>query len=127
MRVFETKAIQQSLGFAQGVAQLDPSVLDNFDLDKIARGVSERYGTPTAFMNPDHKVREIRGKRAQAEAEAKAKQEEMMKAEIANKMTPAMTTAPEPGSPGAGPASPGGPAVPGGLMQPANQGPGGEL
>lgn len=123
MRVFETKAVQQSLGFAQGVAQLDQSVLDNFDLDKITRGVAERFGTPTAFMAPDHKVREIRAQRAQAQAEAKAKQEEMMKAEIANKMTPAMTTAPEPGSPAAPPAGGQGPAVPAGLMQPANQGP----
>lgn len=122
MRVFETKAVMQSLGFAQSIAQQDPSIMDNFDLDKIARGVSERFGTPTIFMAPDRVVRDIRAKRAQAQAEAQAKQDKMMQAEMTAKMTPAMTTAPEPGSPGAQPESQPGPQVPAGLMQTVNQG-----
>lgn len=96
--------------------------MDNFDLDKIARGVSERFGTPTIFMAPDRVVRDIRAKRAQAQAEAQAKQDKMMQAEMTAKMTPAMTTAPEPGSPGAQPESQPGPQVPAGLMQTVNQG-----
>ena len=99
MRGFETKAVMQSLGFAQGLAQQDPSIMDNFDLDKIARGVSERMGTPTIFMAPDRAVRDIRAKRAAAQQAAQAKQDQMMKAEMASKMTAPMNTGPEPGSP----------------------------
>lgn len=103
MRIFETKAVMQSLGFAQGIAQQDPSIMDNFDLDKIARGVAERMGTPTVFLAPDRVVREKREARAAAQAEAQAKQDDMMKAEMTAKLQPSMTTAPEPGSPGAPP------------------------
>lgn len=121
MRVFEVKAVMQSLGFAQNVAQIDPSVMDNFALDQIARGVAERYGTPTIFMAPDRAVREIRAKRAQQQAEQQQRQDKLMQAEMAQKMTPAMTTAPEPGSPAAMQNQPQrGPQMPGGLMQPAN-------
>jgi len=103
MRIFEVKAAMQALQIAQGLAQQDPSIMDNFDLDGIARGIAERLGTPTIFLAPDRAVREIRQQRAAAQAEAQAKQDKMMQAEMAAKLTPAMTTAPEPGSPGAPP------------------------
>lgn len=112
MRIFETKAVMQSLGFAQGIAQQDPSIMDNFDLDKIARGVAERLGTPTIFMAPDSAVRDIRERRAAEVAEAKQKQDQMMQAEMAAKMTAPMTTAPEPGSPAAPPEEGAAPAAP---------------
>jgi len=101
MRTFETKAAMQSLQFAKMLAEDDPSVMDNFDTDKITRGVAERFGTPTIFMNPDYKVRQIRAARATKEAQIEKMQRDQSQAETAAKLAPVIQNEVQPNSIGA--------------------------
>jgi hypothetical protein len=98
MRSFETKAAGQALQFVSPLAERDPSIMDNFDLDKIARGVAERFGTPTIFMNPEYKVRELREARAAKQAEMEQMQREQMQADMAAKVGPVLQRPVEEGS-----------------------------
>ena len=98
MRAFEVKAAMQSLQFVMPLSEKNPEIMDTFDMDAIARGVSERFGTPTVFMLPDRKVREARAARAAAQAEMQRKQDAMMQAEMAAKLAPAVQGAMEEGS-----------------------------
>ena len=98
MRAFETKAAMNTLQFVGPLAQQDPSIMDNFDLDKIARGVSERFGTPTVFMTPEYKIRQIRTARAAKQAQVEKQQQEMAQAEMASKVAPALQNEVQPNS-----------------------------
>jgi len=79
MRAFETKAAQGALTFTGTLVQAtqDQSAWDVYDLDKINRGVAERYGTPQEWLRPESEVRKLREER-QAAAE-KAAQEQGMR------------------------------------------------
>ena len=79
MRAFETKAAQGALTFTGTMAGAtgDPSMWDVYDMDKINRGVAERYGTPQDWLRPESEVRKIREQR-QAAAQ-KAAQEQGMR------------------------------------------------
>ena len=98
MRKFETDAMMKLVQFTGPMIQIDPSVVDNFNLDAAARGGAERFGLPTEWMRPMAKVRQIRDQRARAQAEAAAKQEELMKAELAGRTLPALTSKVDPES-----------------------------
>jgi hypothetical protein len=111
MRAFETKAAGQALMFVQPLAERDPSVMDNFDLDKITRGVAERFGTPTIFMNPEYKVREIRTARAAKQAEMEQMQKDQAQADVAAKVGPVLQRPVEQGSIGEAMMNAGGPGA----------------
>ena len=98
MRKFETDAMMKLVQFTTPMMQIDPSVVDNFNLDAAARGGAERFGLPTEWMRPMAQVRQIRDQRAKAQAEAAAKQEELMKAELAGRTLPALTSKVDPES-----------------------------
>jgi hypothetical protein len=98
MRKFETDAMMKLVQFTSPMIQIDPSVVDNFNLDAAARGGAERFGLPTEWMNPMAKVRQIREQRAVAQAEAQKKQEQMMQADLAQKALPSLTSKVDPES-----------------------------
>jgi len=98
MRKFETDAMMKLVQFTSPMIQIDPSVVDNFNLDAAARGGAERFGLPTEWMNPMAKVRQIREQRAAAQAEAQKKQEQMMQADLAQKALPSLTSKVDPES-----------------------------
>lgn len=54
-----------------GPAQMDPTILDNFNMDRAARGIASNKGYPVDWMRTQREVDEIRAARAQA-AEAAA-------------------------------------------------------
>ena len=72
----ETNATYQTLNMIQPLANIDPSILDNFDWNGIARGTGIQLGMPSVYIRPKEEV--------QAEREAKAKQQEqLMQAQMA--------------------------------------------
>lgn len=48
--------------------EVDPSILDNYDIDEMARGQSADAGMPARYLRDPKKVEEIRAQRAQAQA-----------------------------------------------------------
>jgi hypothetical protein len=98
MRKFETDAMMKTAQFIGPMVQVQPAVVDNFDFDRAARGGAERFGMPAEWLRPMAMVKKIRQERADAEAEAKRKQEEMMRVEAASRALPGVTKAIEPNS-----------------------------
>lgn len=82
---------QAVFGIAQGV----PQVLDAFDWDKIATEAADVSGMPSRMRLDDRTVKAIREARAQQQA---AIQQAELEIEAA-KVNPALSKAPEPGSP----------------------------
>ena len=73
-----SKAAQGALTFTGTLVQAtqDQSAWDVYDLDKINRGVAERYGTPQEWLRPESEVRKLREER-QAAAEKVAQEQGM--------------------------------------------------
>ena len=98
MRAFETNAMNQTVGTVGPWLQIEPKVIENFDLDTAARGIAERNGVPTDWLRSEADVKKIRATRAQEQAEMQKKQDEMMQTEQLIKGAGALQTAPEAGS-----------------------------
>jgi hypothetical protein len=80
---------------AAGIAQINPQTLDLYDWDYISKQTSKTNGMPEeAFLDPKI-VQQVRQTRAQQQ---QAMQQLQME-EIAAKTNPALSKAPEPGSP----------------------------
>lgn len=71
-RAEEGVAIQRTMEAVTPLAALDPSVMDNFDLDATARTLSEVYGMQSKLLNDPAQVEAIREQRAQQQAAAAA-------------------------------------------------------
>jgi hypothetical protein len=67
LKIIETRSIVATFDIVDPLAERVPQILDNFNMDKIARGVSERMGTPPDWMNTEEEVDEIRENRAAKE------------------------------------------------------------
>lgn len=80
MRQAEVRAAQNTFNLIAPLATANPSVLDNFDEDKIVRGMSERLGMPIAWLRPSDDVAEMRKQRQQQQ---EAMQQAEMAAEVA--------------------------------------------
>lgn len=66
----EVRAVQDTYNVVAPWVEADPTLLDNFDQDKIVRGTGERIGLPGEWLRPSDDVAEIR--------EARQEQEEAM-------------------------------------------------
>lgn len=69
----EGAAIMRMVESAMPLIQLDPSVADNFDLDKVSRGLAEAFDLPASMLRDPAKVQAIR----QAKQQAAAQQQQM--------------------------------------------------
>lgn len=67
LKILETRSVVATFDIVDPLAERTPQILDNFNMDKIARGVSERMGVPTDWMNTEDEVDEIRDDRAAEE------------------------------------------------------------
>ena len=72
MKAYETRATVDTLNAVAPLAQINPEIMDNYNLDEIAQGTALRAGVPVKYLNPPEFVAEIRQKRAEA---LKAQQE----------------------------------------------------
>ena len=65
MKLMEVKSVTDTMAYIAPFAEANPGVLDNFDEDKIVRGVGERMGMPADWLRPKEDIEEIRATRAQ--------------------------------------------------------------
>lgn len=72
LKALQNQGIVNTLSVLQPVAQQRPEVLDNLDLDYIARTLTRNYGSPPKSLRPEKDVAKIRQQRAQEEAAQRA-------------------------------------------------------
>ncbi len=73
--------IQSFLGFVGQAAQMDPTVMDNVNVDLATRDMADITGVNMGVLRPQEEVDKIRQERAQAQAQAKQKEEAAMVAQ----------------------------------------------
>jgi hypothetical protein len=69
-KLAEAKGIVQTFGIVAEMAQHDPSVWDNFDIDQSSRVLGVMFGMPRYLFRDPQKVADIRAARAQKQQEA---------------------------------------------------------
>lgn len=79
MKYANVQAIDQTLQFIGGIAQMSPEVIDNYDFDAMARGRSIDAGLPLRYLKSSEAVATVRQQRmqqleAQQQAEAQMQQ-----------------------------------------------------
>lgn len=79
----EANKVIGAMGLVSQLAQVDPAIYDNFDLDEIARTTEEWFGYSSKFLKDKNDVKEIRDQRAQAESENKEKMQKSQELELA--------------------------------------------
>ena len=86
IRQVETAAADRMVERAVGLAQIDPSGLDNIDTDKWIRTTGRNDGVSEDLLVPEKIRDERRGARAQAQLEQQQLEQAKLAAEAANKM-----------------------------------------
>lgn len=66
----ENNAFVQAFTVISPIAQVQPDVLDNWDLDKASRGIGSNFGVPVDWQRPEVDRDEMRAARAKAAAAA---------------------------------------------------------
>jgi hypothetical protein len=79
IKAAENNAFAQLINILLPLAEVNPAILDNYDMDKAARGLGKNLSVPTAWERPLADVEEIRASREKAqEAAAAAEQAPQM-------------------------------------------------
>jgi hypothetical protein len=86
LRALPTLGYMRTVERLQVVAQLNPSVLDNYDFDAAERTAALTDGVPPEFLRPEEARDEMRAARAEAEAAAQQQEQAMMMADAAAKV-----------------------------------------
>jgi hypothetical protein len=73
-RLAKVRRIQAAFADIGPMAQLNPQVMDLFDLDAAARLTAREHGLPVELVRPERAVGELRAARAQAQAAAAQQQ-----------------------------------------------------
>lgn len=95
MRRYETTATQDALQMTSSMVQVDPTVMDNWNLDEVVVGTAQRGGVPTKYIRPAGERDQLRQARQQAQQQAQMGQDmSEMAGHAAN-----LSKAPEEGSP----------------------------
>jgi len=92
-RMGDARTLATFMEVAAGMAQIDPSVLDNIDMDRLIEINAELYGVNQEIFRTTEEKKELRESRAQAQQDAQQQQQEMHSGEVANKVAPAVTAA----------------------------------
>ena len=95
MKLLEVKAFNETMGYIAPIVEGMPHVMDNYDEDKIVRGISERSGMPTEWMRDTDEVTMIRTQRR----EANEKRDALAAAAAAAEAVPKVSKKIEKGSP----------------------------
>lgn len=70
IKAAENQAFGMMMQVLTPIAQLDPTILDNYDMDKVARGVGRNFAVPTDWERSPEDVDALRQGRAQAQQQA---------------------------------------------------------
>lgn len=84
MSITATEESVQSAGAYLQMTQ-DPSIMDNFNMDKIVRDSALSRGMDAEFLRKEDEIAAIRQQRAQAQADAAAMQQQALQAEMMQK------------------------------------------
>lgn len=66
----EVEGTMNLLNVLSPIAQVDPTVVDNLDAEKMVRGLADRMGVPVAFIRNTEAVKAIQQQRAEQQANA---------------------------------------------------------
>lgn len=94
IKQLEIAGIYQTLENVTFLSQFDPSILDNFNMDEVARKTAEANSVPTDVLNSEIEVEKTRAERAQQAAEERQQEQLSAGADAYNKTS----QAPEAGS-----------------------------
>jgi hypothetical protein len=72
MRWGELQRLDDLVTLNSRLAEIDPSVWDNYTLDEMSRGIGDAMGVPQAWKRPDSAVRQIREARERLLAQQRA-------------------------------------------------------
>src|SRR5271163_104028 len=75
MKAEELNGIQQTVTYALGVVQGDPTIMDNINFDKVIHKVQNLSGAPSEIMRSDEEVMQLRKQRTQLQQKQQAVQE----------------------------------------------------
>lgn len=65
MKMLEVKAVTGTIAYIAPLVESNPALMDNFNDDKIVRGVSDRMGMPADWLRTEEEIAQIRNMRAQ--------------------------------------------------------------
>ena len=94
----EAQSILDSFAAAQAIAQVDPSVMDNVDLDEAIRKIFEGNGTPVNVVRSRSDVIEIRRTQAQIMEQERQAQQLQQTGETVSKLLPGIAKLQEVGA-----------------------------
>jgi len=65
IKALQNRAFLEFVSLIQPLLQLDPTIMDNFDLDKAARGIADNVALPPEWQRSEEDVAAIRQQRAE--------------------------------------------------------------
>jgi hypothetical protein len=89
-RMGDARTLGQFMEVVAGMAQFDPSVLDNISMDELLLENAELYGVSQEILRTSQDREELRGARQNAQAQQEQMLREQHEAEVANKSAPAV-------------------------------------
>lgn len=85
IKSLENSAFAREMEMVMPLTQLRPDIIDNYDLDRIARDGARNNGLPADWMLPEEQVQKMREARAAAQAEQQKMEQAAQMAEAASK------------------------------------------
>lgn len=85
IRALDNSAFQRTLESIQPIATIRPDLLDNYDLDRIARDMARNDGLPADWLLPEDQVQQARQARAQAQTQQAQVEQAQQLADAAGK------------------------------------------
>ena len=87
---YESRAIERTIGSIGPLAQLDPGILDNFDMDKTAMYMADLYGYPERLKRSEDDIAQMRKDRAEQQHAQQQGQDALAVAQAAGQAAPAL-------------------------------------
>lgn len=85
----EPVALQRTLQTIMPLIQMDPRIVQNFDLDAITRSITEVYGAPPSYLKPSEDVQAERQKAEQQQAQLQAQAQQSVEVDNVSKLAKA--------------------------------------
>lgn len=85
-RFITMQPIKTFLSETLPMVEVDPSILDNYDMDTVVREIHRATGAPVDVLNDTKEVEEVRKARAEQQAQQEQLQAQMVQAEMISKV-----------------------------------------
>lgn len=77
----DVAAIERFMGSLAPIAELEPSAMDNVDIDAIPQVLGQRLGVPTSILRTQESLEAYRNKKAEAQQQAQAQEQQAVMAQ----------------------------------------------